>query len=357
MAIVLEKVKRTFYRNGSVKKPKVVVITGASAGVGRATAWEFAKKGAHIALLARGIEALEATKREVEALGGKAIIYSVDVADAEKVDQAAEFIEAELGPIDIWINNAMNSVFSPVKQMEPAEYRRVTEVTYLGQVFGTLAALKRMTLRNKGKIIFVGSALAYRGIPLQSAYCGSKHAIEGFFDSLRAELLHDKSKISITMVQLPALNTPQFSWAKSRLPYKPKPMGTIFEPEVAAKAIAFAATTDRREIFVGFPTVKAIIGDKIAPGIADKVLAKNGYEEQQTNEPEDPYRKNNLWEPVPGPHEAHGPFHKKAKRFSAELWVSMNKALLVGIAGAVVAGLGMAAISSQKERQQYEPTC
>lgn len=360
MATLREKIRQKLNLGESdYQKPKVVVITGASAGVGRATAWEFAKKGAHIALLARGAEALEATRQEVEQLGGKAMIFQVDVADAEKMEQAAAAVEAHFGPIDIWINNAMNSVFSPVKQMEPAEYRRVTEVTYLGQVYGTLAALKRMLPRDRGKIVFVGSALAYRGIPLQSAYCASKHAVEGFFDSLRTELLHDKSNISITMVQLPALNTTQFGWVKSRLPRKPRPMGTIFEPEVAAKSIVFASETDRREIYVGFPTVKAIVGDKIAPWYADMVLAKTGFEAQQTCELEVAGRANNLWEPIPGPHSAYGDFHEMAKKSSPSLWVSMNKSLLAAIAGAAAVGLGLAAITSKggKKEERYKQVC
>lgn len=321
--------------------PQVVVITGASAGVGRATVREFAKKGAYIALLARGIDGLEGAKREVEAMGGKALICQVDVADAAAVEQAAARIEAELGPIDIWINNAMNSVFSPVKETEPEEYKRVTEVTYLGQVYGALAALKRMLPRNQGTIVFVGSALAYRGIPLQSAYCGAKHAIEGFYDSLRTELMHDNSNIHITMVQLPALNTTQFGFVKSRLPNKPRPMGMIFEPEVAAEAIYFAAQRDRRELFVGSPTVKAIIGNKFVPEYADYVLSRNGFEGQQTNEPEDPNRLHNLWEPIPGDHGAHGPFHAEAHTFSPQLWATMHRGWVAAASVVFAAGIAL----------------
>ncbi len=245
---------------------EVVVITGASAGVGRATAQRFAKKGARIGLLARGIDGLEGARRDVEKLGGKALVIPVDVADADQVEAAAARIEAELGEIDIWINNAMTSVFSPIKEMTPEEFRRVTEVTYLGYVYGTLAALKRMLSRDRGVIVQVGSALAYRGIPLQSAYCAAKHAVQGFCDSLRCELLHDQSHVRLTMVQLPALNTPQFGWVKSRLARKAQPVPPIFQPEVAAEAIYFAAHNPRREFYVGMPSVKAIVANKIAPG-------------------------------------------------------------------------------------------
>lgn len=307
------------------KKRRVVVITGASAGLGRATVREFAKKGADVALIARGIEGLEGAKREVEEAGGKALIFPIDVADADAIERAAAETEEKLGPIDVWVNNAMNSVFSPVKEMEPREYRRVTEVTYLGQVYGALSALKRMLPRDHGSIIFVGSALAYRGIPLQSAYCASKHAVEGFFDSLRTELLHDKSNVKISMVQLPAMNTTQFKFVKSRLPNKPRPMGTIFQPEIAAEVIEYASRHDRREYYVGWPTVQAIVGNKIAPWYADWVLAKNGYKGQMTDQPEEPNRKHNLWEPLPGDHGAHGSFDDKAKTFSPVTWLSTHK--------------------------------
>jgi short-subunit dehydrogenase len=331
-------------KKGKTDKPLVVVITGASAGVGRATVREYARKKAHIALIARGKDGLDGAKREVEEMGGKALIFPVDVADAEAIEKAAMETEAAFGPIDIWINNAMNSVFSPVKEMKPEEYKRVTEVTYLGQVYGTLSALKRMLPRDKGSIVFVGSALAYRGIPLQSAYCGAKHAIEGFYDSLRSELMHDKSNVKVTMVQLPALNTTQFGFVKSRLPNKPRPMGMIFNPEVAAKAIAFAAKNNRREVFVGSPTVKAIVGNKLVPGYADWVLANNGFKGQQTNEPSDPDKKHNLWEPIPGDHGAHGPFEEESHSFSPQLWATMNRGWLVAAAvgvGGILLGLNL----------------
>lgn len=324
--------------NRQESRKGVVVITGASAGVGRACARAFAQKGYDVALLARGKEGLEGAKKEVESLGRQAVYYQVDVADADAVEEAAEKTEQELGPIDVWVSNAMNSVFSPIKEMKPEEYKRVTEVTYLGQVYGTLTALKRMLPRNKGSIVFVGSALAYRGIPLQSAYCGAKHAVEGFYDSLRTELLHDKSKVKVSIVELPALNTTQFGFVKSRLPKKPRPMGTIYQPEIAADAVVFAAEHDRREIMVGWSTLKAIIGNKIAPWYADIVLAKSGFDGQQTNEPEDPNRKHNLWEPLPGDHGAHGNFGDQAQSFSPELWFSKNRKY---VAGAVLAVAGL----------------
>lgn len=318
---------------------RVVVVTGASAGLGRSIARQFAKSGADVALLARGVDGLEAARKEVEALGGKALVFPLDVADADAVERATEEIERQLGPIDVWVNNAMNSVFSPIKEMTPEDYKRVTEVTYLGQVYGCLSALRRMLPRDRGSIIFVGSALAYRGIPLQSAYCAAKHATEGFFDSLRTELMHDKSNVRISMVQLPAMNTTQFKFVKTRLPRKPRPMGTIYQPEVAAEVIEYASRNRRREYYVGWPTVKAIVGNKIAPWFADWVLSRNGYEGQMTEEPEDPGRRHNLWEPLPGDHGAHGTFDDQSKSFSVVTWASLNKfavaASLLAFAGAL----------------------
>lgn len=315
--------------NGSIAgKRRVVVVTGASAGLGRAIVREFANKGSDVALIARGIDGLEGAKREVEAAGGRALIFPVDVSDAGAMENAAEETEKKLGPIDVWVNNAMNSVFSPVREMTADDYKRVTEVTYLGQVYGALSALKRMLPRDRGTIIFVGSALAYRGIPLQSAYCASKHAIEGFFDSLRTELLHDNSSVNISMVQLPAMNTTQFEFVKSRLPNKPRPMGTIYQPEVAAEVVEYASRHQRREYYVGWPTVKAIIGNKIAPWYADWVLSRNGIEGQMTSEPEDPGRKDNLYAPLPGDHGAHGNFGDMSKDFSAVTWASLHKGVV-----------------------------
>jgi NAD(P)-dependent dehydrogenase (short-subunit alcohol dehydrogenase family) len=326
----------------TARQPEVVVVTGASAGLGRAIVRAFARQGAHIGLLARGHDGLEGARREVEELGGRALVVPTDVADAEAVESAAEAVEREFGPIDIWINNAMVSVFSPVKEMMPEEYRRVTEVTYLGYVYGTLAALKRMLPRDRGCVVQVGSALAYRGIPLQSAYCAAKHAIQGFTESLRCELIHDKSNVRVTMVQLPAMNTPQFSWVKSRLPRKPQPVPPIYQPEVGAEAVLFAAHNDRREMYVGYPTIEAIIGDKIAPGFADWYLARNGYDAQQTREPVEPDRRDNLWESVPGDRGAHGDFDARATDFSPQLWANTHRGWLVA-AGAVFAATACAA--------------
>jgi len=329
--------------------PRVVVITGASAGVGRATARAFARRGAHVGLLARGRDGLEGARRDVERLGGRAVIVPTDVADASAVDNAADAVERALGPIDVWVNNAMVSVFAPVTRIEPEEFRRVTEVTYLGTVYGTLAALRRMLPRDRGVIVQVGSALAYRGIPLQSAYCGAKHAIQGFMDSLRSELLHDDSGVRVTMVQLPALNTPQFRWVKNRLPRKPQPVPPIFQPEVAAEAVVYAADHARREMYVGWPTVKAIVGNKLVPGYADRYLAERGYDAQQTDEPADPERPDNLWAPVPGDHGAHGVFDDVAARFSIELWATTHRWWLA-IAAAGVAALAWATLARPSDR-------
>jgi len=316
------------------REPEVVIITGASAGVGRAAARKFARHGARIGLLARGVDGLKAAQRDVQKLGSEALIIPTDVANAEQVEAAAEKVETELGPIDIWVNNAMTSVFSPIKQMTSEEFRRVTEVTYLGYVYGTLAALKRMLPRDRGVIVQVGSALAYRGIPLQAAYCAAKHAIQGFCDSLRCELLHDKSNVKVTMLQMPALNTPQFGWVKSRLPHRAQPVTPIFQPEVAAEAIYFAAHNPRREFYVGLPSVEVIVANKIAPGLLDHYLARNGYDSQQHDGAEDPNRPDNLWQPVPGDHGAHGAFDARASDWSPQLWTSEHRGW---VATAVVA--------------------
>lgn len=307
------------------KKTKIVVITGASAGVGRATVRRFAKDKACIGLLARGVDGLEGARREVEEAGGQALVLPTDVADSKQVEAAAEAVERKFGPIDIWINDAMTSVFAPVKEMSPEEFRRVTEVTYLGVVYGTMAALKRMLPRDRGTIVQVGSALAYRSIPLQSAYCGAKHAIHGFTDSLRCELIHDKSNVHLTMVQLPAVNTTQFGWVRNHLPNKAKPLGKIFQPEVAAEAIHWAAHHRRRELYLGMPSVESIVGNKIMPGLLDKYLGRKGYQGQQTSQPKDPDQPDNLFEPVPGDHGAHGTFGASARRHSTEFWVAKNR--------------------------------
>jgi len=320
--------------------PEVVVITGASAGVGRAAARKFARHGARIGLLARGTDGLNAARREVEELGSGALIVPTDVASADQVESAAAQIEAEFGRIDIWINNATTSVFSAIKQMTAAEFRRVTEVTYLGYVYGTLAALKRMLPRDRGVIVQVGSALAYRGIPLQSAYCAAKHAVQGFCDSLRCELLHDQSGVCLTMVQLPALNTQQFGWVKSRLPRKAQPVPPIFQPEVAAEAIYFAAHNPRREFYVGAPSVVVITANKFAPGLLDHYLACAGYESQQYDGSEDPNRPDNLWQPVPGDHGAHGAFDTRARSWSPQWWMSEHRGwVATGVVALALSGV------------------
>jgi short-subunit dehydrogenase len=328
-------VKRTSPPNG---KPEVVIVTGATAGVGRAIVRRFAQEGAHIGLIARGMDGLLGTKEDVETLGGKAIICQGDVADPETTERAARSVEDEFGPIDIWVNNATTSVFSPIKKMTAEEFKRVTEVTYLGFVYGTQAALKRMLPRDRGTIVQVGSALAYRAIPLQSAYCASKHAIQGFTESLRSELIHDDSKVHVTMVHLPGVNTPQFGWNKSRLPNHPMPAPPIYQPEIMADAIYYAAHANRREMTIGYPALVAIYGNKFFPGVGDWYLGETGYEGQQVEEmPVDPDRPNNLWKAVPGDHGAHGIFDDQAKTISPQAWANTHPAV------AAVAGIGILA--------------
>ncbi len=319
----------------------VVVITGASAGHGRAVARNFARRGAKIGLLARGRDGLEAAKREVESLGGHALVVPTDVSDAEQVEAAAQAVEAEFGPITVWVNNAMVSVFSPVRKLRPEEVARVTAVTYLGYVYGTMAALRRMAPRDRGVIIQVGSALAYRGIPLQAAYCGAKHAIQGFTESLRTELLHDRSHVRVTMVQMPAMNTTQFSWSKNNMYHNPQPVPPIYEPEIAARVVVWAASHDRREIDVGASTVAAILANKIAPGALDCYLARKGYSSQQSPEPADPSRPYNLWQPVPGDHGVHGPFTDRSARHSPQVWTTLHRGTIVAIAGVGLALAGL----------------
>jgi len=334
---------------------RTVAVTGGTAGIGRATVREFARNGYDVAILARGQDGLDATKREVEETGQRALAISTDVADWKAVEAAADQIERELGPIDVWVNNAFAGIFARFLDVTPEEYERVTQVTYLGQVNGTRAALKRMVPRNRGKIVLVGSALAYRGIPLQSAYCGAKHAIQGLIDSLRSELLHDKSGVSITMVQLPGVNTPQFDWIRAKLHGKPRPIGKVYQPEVAGRAIYFAAHTDRKEVEVGMPTVEAIWGDKAASSALDHQLARVGFKGQQDPEPVSSDRKDNLFEPVPGDHGAHGRLDDGAVDSSAELWISEHKKELglaaLGAAAVAAAGAGfMLATRSGKAR-------
>jgi NAD(P)-dependent dehydrogenase (short-subunit alcohol dehydrogenase family) len=316
---------------------EVVVITGASAGVGRATTRAFARRGACIGLLSRGREALEATAAEVKSLGGKALVVPADVAVADQVEAAAASVEEAFGPIDIWINNAMTTVFSPVSEISPEEYRRVTEVTYLGAVWGTMAALRRMRKRNHGVIVQVSSALAYRSIPLQGAYCGAKHALRGFMSSLRSELRHENSRIHVTMVHMPALNTPQFEWGRTHMSHEPQPMPPIFQPEVAADAIYWAAHHRRRDLFVGLPSVITAWVNRIAPGLADWYLARTAYESQHTDQPVDPERVDNLWTPVGGDYSARGHFSHVARDYSPQQWISRNRGWLA-LACVVVGG-------------------
>ena len=333
--------------HSSANTSEVVVITGASAGVGRAVAQAFARHGAHIGLLARGNDGLNGARDDVERLGGKALVFPVDVSEWEQVDAAADAIEEAFGPIGIWINNAMVSVSSPFKEMTAEEFEHVTATTYLGVVYGTRAALKRMLLHDRGTVVQVGSALAYRGVPLQSAYCGAKHAIQGFTESVRCELLHDRSHVRLTMVQLPAVNTPQFSWVKSRLPNKAQPVPPIYQPEVAARAIYYAAHHNRRELYVGVSTVIAIVGDKLASGLGDRYLAWAGYESQQIpGKTEQMGRLNNLWEPMDGTgvdamgdQGAHGAFDHRAHGHSAQLWANTHRLLLVVLSVAVVTSI------------------
>jgi NAD(P)-dependent dehydrogenase (short-subunit alcohol dehydrogenase family) len=328
----------------------VVVVTGASAGVGRATARAFASDGASVAVLARGEEGLGATRQEVEMLGGRALAIPVDVADWKAVDDATSLIESELGPIDIWVNNAFSSVFAPVAETAAAEIRRTTEVTYLGCVHGTLAALNRMRARDRGAIVQVGSALAYRSMPLQAAYCASKHAIRGFTESLRCELLHDGSNVHVTMVQLPAVNTPQFDWILSRLPRPARPVPPIYQPEVAARAIIHAAhRPTRREYWVGGSTAATLLANRIAPGLLDRYLARTGYDAQQSDRPR-PHATSNLWAPADGPtgdQGAHGAFDEIAHPVSRQAALSRRRGQL-----ALALGLGVSAVAGALVRRR-----
>jgi short-subunit dehydrogenase len=315
-----------------------VIITGASAGVGRATAHRFAKAGAHIGLIARDEQALQDVKREVERLGGQATVVAADVSDADALFAAAEKLEGELGPIDVWVNDAMVTVFSPFAEMTPEEYRRVTEVTYLGFVHGTMAALRLMRKHNHGTIVQVGSALAYRGIPLQSAYCGAKHAIRGFTNSLRTELIHDRSRIHVTVVNLPGVNTPQFDWARVHMPRKPRPVPPIIQPEVAASAIFKAAHERKREYWLGLTTAELIFGNMIGPSLLDRYLARNTWSGQMTDQPVTSARRDNLEAPVHDLHRTHGSFSREAARRAVDLPAPATRAAAVA-AGIVAAGV------------------
>jgi len=321
---------------------QTVVITGASAGVGRATARLYGQQGANVGLIARGAAGLDGTVRDVEEAGGKALAISADVADYEQVEDAARQVEEFFGPIDVWINVAFASVFAPFAEVSAAEFRRVTEVTYLGFVHGTMVALGRMRARDRGTIVQVGSALGERSIPLQSAYCGAKHAINGFTSALRCELLHEHSGVRVTVVQLPAVNTPQFSWVRSRLPNHPQPVPPIYQPEVAARGVVFAAGhPDRRQYWVGLSTVATILSNRIAPALLDRYLARTGYASQQTAQKAAPGRPDNLWQPVDGPsgrdHGARGIFDSRSHDRSPQLWMSQHARLAVGLAAGAAA--------------------
>src|SRR3954454_646613 len=322
---------------------EVVVVTGSTSGIGRAIARRFARDGARIALLARGRDGLEGARRDIEQAGGSALLLPTDLADWDAVESAATAVEEAFGPIDIWINNAMTTVFAPFKDVDPDEFRRATEVTYLGTVWGTKAALNRMLPRDRGTIVIVGSALAYRGIPLQSAYCGAKHGVKGFFESLRTELRHDKSNVHLSMVQLPGVNTPQFLHGRSKMPKVPQPMPPYYQPEVAADAIHWAAHNKRRELYVGFPTVKTIVGNKVEPWLVEGGLAKGGYKGEQSDKPADPNRPDNLFSSPPGDPGAHGPYDGKARTSSIQTQIAKNRgaaalAAVLVITGSLVAG-------------------
>jgi NAD(P)-dependent dehydrogenase (short-subunit alcohol dehydrogenase family) len=328
----------------SSDSPRVVVITGAGAGIGRATARRFAADGDKIALLARGEEELEGAAEEIEAAGGTALIVPTDVSDPEAVEEAAARVEDELGPIDVWVSNAMTTVFAFFEDIEPDEFRRATDVTYHGAVWSTRAALKRMRRRDRGTIVLVGSAMAYQGIPLQSPYCGAKHAIKGFFDSVRTELRHQGSKVHLTMVQLPGHNTPQFEHGRSKMDHRPQPVAPVYQPEVAAEAIHFAAGHRRRQIYVGVPTYYTVLGSKFAPWLAELYLAKTAVGGQLSDAPPDPQnRAGNLMEPPPGDPGAHGPYDERAHGRSATWWATRHRNALA--AGALA---GAAAVTAAR---------
>jgi NAD(P)-dependent dehydrogenase (short-subunit alcohol dehydrogenase family) len=327
---------------------QTVVITGASAGIGRATAQLYGRRGANVGLVARGQTGLDGAVRDVERAGGRALAVSTDVADYDQVKEAARRIEDAFGAIDVWINVAFSSVFAPFWEITAEEFKRVTEVSYLGFVYGTRVALDLMKPRDRGTIVQVGSALGDRSIPLQSAYCGAKHAINGFTSSLRTELMHEKSNVHITVVQMPAVNTPQFSWVLSRLPNHPQPVPPIYEPEVAARGVAFAADhPGRKQYWVGASTAATILANKCAAPLLDRYLARIGFGSQQTDEAVEPDRPHNLWEPVDGQgghdHGSHGEFDDKAHHSSPELWVSHHARAMTAVGCAVVGGAGVLA--------------
>ncbi|NGO09675.1 SDR family oxidoreductase [Streptomyces sp. HC44] len=337
-----------------MSRRRAVVVTGASGGVGRATARAFAARGDRVALLARGRDGLAAAADEVTRAGGEALVVSVDVADAKAVEDAAQQVIDAFGQIDVWVNNAFAGVYAPFTETTPDEFRRVTEVTYLGYVFGTRAALRYMLPRDRGAIVQVGSALAYRGIPLQSAYCGAKHAIQGFNESLRCELLHDGSRVRTTMVQLPAVNTPQFDWVLSRMPGRVRPVAPIYQPEVAARAIVHAAAHPRRrEYWVGGSTAATLLANAVAPGLLDRYLARTAFDAQHEEGRHDTY--GNLWSPADGPHGrdfgAHGRFDSEALPGSSQEWVSRNRGRMGAVALAAGGTIALAARALRSERR------
>jgi short-subunit dehydrogenase len=321
---------------------EVVVITGASGGVGRAAARRFASEGAKVALLARGRKGLEAAAREVEQAGGQALVLPVDVADHDQVEAAASSVEDAFGEIDVWVNDAMVTVYAEFLDIEPDEFKRATDVTYLGMVWGTRAALKRMLPRNRGSIVQVCSAMSYRGIPLQSPYCGAKAACKNFTESVITELLHQKSKVRLSMIQLPGLNTTQFTWGRTKLPKQTMPVPPIYQPEIAADAIHHAAHHKRRQIYVGIPTVMNIIGERTAPWLLDRFLAKTGYKNQMTDQDLDPRGHDNLFEPVDEDRGAHGPFDEQAHERSPQYELAKHRAVVLAGVGAALAGAGAA---------------
>jgi short-subunit dehydrogenase len=330
----------------------VVVITGASGGVGRATARLLGSRGARLALLARGRDGLEAARREVEEAGGHAIVIATDVSKHEQVEAAAQTAERELGPIAQWINNAMVSLYSPFTKITPEEFQHVVDVTLMGAVYGTQCALKRMIPRDSGTIVQIGSALAFRSIPLQSAYCASKHAVQGFIESIRTELIHDKINVHVSIVNLPALNTTQFTWTRNKMPRKARPAGRIYQPEVAAEAILYAAEHRRRELMVGHTTVEATVGEKVAPGLLDNYLANKAWNGSLLPEPVDPDQPDNFWQPIPGDHGSHGPFDRISHSFSPQLWTTKHRAaLLFGTLGAI----GLAMLLRRRPRDTAMP--
>src|SRR5579862_892912 len=318
---------------------EVVVITGASGGVGRAAARRFSRDGARIGLVARGREGLRAAQREVEEAGGEALVLPVDVADHDQVEAAASSVEDAFGPIDVWVNDAMVTIYAEFLDIEPDEFRRATDVTYHGMVWGTRAALRRMVPRDRGSIVQVCSALSYRGIPLQSPYCGAKAACKNFTESILTELKHHRSKIQVSMIQLPGVNTTQFTWGRTKLPKQTMPVPPIYQPEIAADAIHYAAHHKRRQIYVGIPTVMNVIGERVSPWLLDHYLARTGFRAQQTDEPLDPRGHDNLFEPVDADRGAHGPFDDQAHSFSAQYELAKYR-------NAVLAGIGAAALGA-----------